>query len=75
MTTLAGGVKQQRQMTPVTRTISWLKAALKEFETFPQTAQSIYLAALTFAAVGGKADLAKAMYGMGLGRLLDRSSP
>jgi|SRR5208282_6078107 len=67
MTTLAGGVKHRRQMTPVTRPISWLKAALKEFETFPQTAQSICLAALTIAAEGGKADLAKPMHGMGSG--------
>jgi phage-related protein len=54
-------------MTPVTRPISWLKAALKEFETFPQPAQSICLAALTIAAEGGKADLAKPMHGMGSG--------
>ncbi len=67
MTTLAGAVKWRRPTTPVTRPISWLKAALKGFETFPQTAQSICLAALTIAAEGGKADLAKPMHGMGSG--------
>ena len=54
-------------MTRVTRPISWLKSALKEFETFPQTAQLICLAALTIAAEGGKADLARPMHGMGSG--------
>jgi phage-related protein len=54
-------------MTRATRPISWIKAALKEFETFPQAAQSICLGALTIAAEGGKADLAKPMHGMGSG--------
>jgi hypothetical protein len=34
-------------MTPRTRPVSWIKAALKEFETFPEEARSICLAALT----------------------------
>ena len=56
-------------MTPKTRPVSWLKAALKEFETFPEGARSICLAALTIAAEGGKADIAKPMHGLGSGVL------
>jgi phage-related protein len=40
---------------------------LKEFETFPAEAQSICLAALTIAAEGGKADVAKPLHGLGSG--------
>jgi phage-related protein len=54
-------------MIPKTRPVSWLKAALKEFQTFPEGAQSICMAALTIAAEGGKADIAKPMHGMGPG--------
>ena len=54
-------------MTRKTRPISWIRAALKEFETFPDGARSICLAALTIAADGGKADIAKPMHGMGPG--------
>jgi len=54
-------------MTRPTRPISWIRAALKEFETFPETAKSVCLAALTIAAEGGKADIAKPMRGMGSG--------
>jgi phage-related protein len=54
-------------MTRTTRPISWIKAALREFETFPEGARSICLAALTIAAAGGKADIAKPMHGMGSG--------
>jgi phage-related protein len=54
-------------MTPRTRPVSWVKAAVKEFETFPEAARSICLAALTIAAEGGKADIAKTMHGMGSG--------
>lgn len=50
-----------------TRPVSWIRAALKEFETFPDGARSICLAALTIAAEGGKADIAKPMHGMGSG--------
>ena len=50
-----------------TRPVSWVKAALKEFRTFPEGAQSICLAALTIAAEGGKADLAKPLQGLGSG--------
>ena len=54
-------------MTRKTRPVSWIRAALKEFETFPEGARSICLAALTIAAEGGKADVAKPMHGMGPG--------
>jgi len=40
---------------------------MKEFETFPETARSICLTALTIAAEGGKADIAKPMQGLGSG--------
>ena len=50
-----------------TRTVSWIGAALREFETFPQAARSICLVALTIAAEGGKADVAKPMHGLGSG--------
>lgn len=56
-------------MTQKTRPISWIKAALREFETFPEGARSICLAALTIAAEGGKADIVKPMQGMGSGVL------
>ncbi len=46
------------------RPVSCIKAALKEFETFPADAQSIFLTALTIAADGGKADIAKPMHGL-----------
>ncbi len=54
-------------MTPRTRPVSWIRAALREFETFLEGARSICLAALTIAAEGGKADIAKPMKGIGVG--------
>src|SRR5712671_3413611 len=54
-------------MTPRTRPVSWIRAALKEFETFPEGARPICLAALTIAAEGGKADIVKPMRGLGSG--------
>ncbi len=54
-------------MTRKTRPVSWIKPALKEFEAFPQGAKTICLAALTIAAEGGKADVAKPLHGMGSG--------
>jgi phage-related protein len=50
-----------------TRPVSWIKAALNEFGSFPEGAQSVCLAALTIAAEGGKADIAKALQGLGFG--------
>ena len=54
-------------MTRPTRPVSWINAARKEFESFPEGAQSICLAALTIAAEGAKADVAKPMHGLGSG--------
>lgn len=54
-------------MTRSTRPISWIGAARKDFEDFPQDAQTTCLRALTVAAEGGKADIAKPMKGLGSG--------
>jgi phage-related protein len=50
-----------------TRPVSWIKAALNDFRSFPEDAQSVCLAALTIAAEGGKADIAKPLHGLGSG--------
>jgi len=50
-----------------TRPISWIGAARREFESFPDDARSIFLAALTIASEGGKADVAKPLRGLGSG--------
>lgn len=50
-----------------TRAISWIKAARKAFQEFPQDAQLEILRALTVAAEGRKADIAKPMKGLGSG--------
>jgi phage-related protein len=54
---------------PQTRPISWIKAALKNFNAFPDGARTICLTALTMAADGGKADIVKPIHGMGSGVL------
>ena len=54
-------------MTRTTRPISWIKAALKEFEPFPDGVKSTCLSALTIAAEGSKSDIAKPMRGLGSG--------
>jgi phage-related protein len=54
-------------MTRSTRPISWVSDARKEFANFPEGAQAICLAALTVAAEGGKADIAKPLKGLGSG--------
>ncbi|MBI3794035.1 MAG: type II toxin-antitoxin system RelE/ParE family toxin [Nitrospinae bacterium] len=51
----------------LTRTVSWVRAALKEFKKFPIGARSVCLGALTIAAEGGKADIAKPMKGFASG--------
>jgi hypothetical protein len=48
------------------------ETALHEFESFPDGARSICLAALTIAAEGGKADIAKPMHGLGFVYLKSR---
>jgi phage-related protein len=50
-----------------TRPISWVSAAREEFDGFPEGAKAICLAALTIAAEGGKADIAKPRKGLGSG--------
>ena len=52
-----------------TRPASWIKAALKDFQDFPEDAKSIFLGALTIAAEGGKADISKPLHGFGSGVL------
>lgn len=47
-----------------TRPISWLKAARRDFEEFPDDVQSDMLDALTIAAEGGKSDKAKPFKGV-----------
>jgi phage-related protein len=54
-------------MTRSTRPVSWIKAALREFESFPNAVKSTCLTALTIAAEGSKADIAKPMQGLGSG--------
>ena len=50
-----------------TRQISWVKAARRDFEDFPEAAQAGILTALTIAAEDRKADIAKPMKGFGSG--------
>jgi phage-related protein len=50
-----------------TRPISWIKAARKDFLTFPEDVQLIMLSALTIAAEGGKSDNAKPFKGVDTG--------
>src|SRR3972149_1440658 len=59
--------RERSWMTRTTRPISWIGAARKAFDSFPEGAQSICLSALTIAAEGGKADVAKPMKGLGSG--------
>lgn len=47
-----------------TKPISWLKAARRDFEEFPEAVQSDMLDALTIAAEGGKSDKAKPFKGV-----------
>jgi phage-related protein len=47
-----------------TKPISWIKAARKNFEEFPEDVQSDILDALTIAAEGGKSDKAKPFKGV-----------
>jgi phage-related protein len=47
--------------------VAWVKAALKEFGTFPQAVQERMKDALAIASLGQKADIAKPMKGLGSG--------
>ena len=51
------------------RPISWVKAARKAFDGFPNPVQTAALRALTIAAEGQKADNAKPLIGLGAGVL------
>jgi len=50
-----------------TRPISWVKAALKDFQRFPEGAQLDVGRALTIIAEGGHPDIAKPLKGFGSG--------
>jgi phage-related protein len=50
-----------------TRPISWIKAARRDFEKFPEGVQNNMLSALTIAAEGCKSDKAKPLKGVGAG--------
>ena len=50
-----------------TRTISWVKAARKDFLDFPRDAQDKASTALTYVAEGAKPDIAKPLVGLGSG--------
>ena len=50
-----------------TRPISWIKAARRDFEKFPEDVQTDMLSALTIAAEGGKSDNTKPFKGVGSG--------
>ncbi|MCH8207945.1 MAG: type II toxin-antitoxin system RelE/ParE family toxin [Nitrospinae bacterium] len=54
-------------MALVTRPVSWIKAARKEFEKFPKGAKQDILEALVLAAEGRKGEIAKPMKGLGPG--------
>jgi phage-related protein len=47
-----------------TRPVSWIKAARKDFEEFPEDVQGDMMSALTIAAEGGKSDKAKPFKGV-----------
>jgi phage-related protein len=49
------------------RRVSWLKAALREFSSFPQPVQEGVKGALAIAAAGSMADMAKPMKGFDVG--------
>ena len=54
-------------MSQNTRPVSWIGAARKAFDSFPEGARAICIDALTIAAQGGKAGIAKPMSGLGSG--------
>ena len=54
-------------MVRLTRPVSWMDAAYRDFMDFPEDAQKACLRALTVAADGGMAEIAKPMRGLGSG--------
>jgi phage-related protein len=59
--------KNQGEKMRSTRPVSWIKQAQKAFEKFPKGARDRVLDALTVAADGSKAGIAKPMKGLGSG--------
>ena len=51
----------------VTRAVGWIRSARKAYETFPAAVRNRVSTALTIAAAGGKADIAKPLKGLGPG--------
>jgi phage-related protein len=49
------------------RAVSWIRAARKDFQKFPERARRQILTALEIAAAGRKADIAKPLKGIGSG--------
>lgn len=56
-------------MSRLTRRISWIKAARREFDDFPQGARDAFVDALTVVADGGMPGIAKPLKGFGSGIL------
>src|SRR4051794_13627152 len=54
-------------MLRATRPISWIRAALRDFQNFPKEVQSRCLTALTIIAEGRTPDIAKPLAGLGSG--------
>jgi phage-related protein len=54
-------------MPRATRPISWIRAALRDFQGFPKEVQSRCLSALTIIAEGQTPDIAKPLAGLGSG--------
>ncbi len=54
-------------MTHKTRPVSWIKAARKDFQKFPEVVRTDALRALTIAAEGQKADHVKPLQGLDSG--------
>ena len=52
-----------------TRNVSWIKAARRDFEDFPNDVQNDMLDALTVAAEGGKSEKAKPFQGVDATRI------
>ena len=55
------------RMRDQTRSIGWVRAARKAYEAFPEAVRDRVNTALTIAAEGGKADIAKPLKGLGSG--------
>lgn len=56
-------------MDQLERPVGWIKAAQKDFQAFPSAVRDRVNAALTMAAQGAKADIAKPLKGVGAGAM------